>query len=57
MPIYDFKCIVCGITTETIQGVNTTHPICQCGGYTYKLIPTGTHFNLKGEDWVDGGFH
>lgn len=57
MPIYEYRCTKCGDIKEVIQKVCTPAPFCNCGGKVIKIIPTCTHFNLKGEDWAAGGFH
>jgi putative FmdB family regulatory protein len=52
MPIYEYKCLDCGIEFEAIQKFND-RPLkecSQCGGRLHKLISQSS-FILKGNGW------
>ncbi len=52
MPIYEYKCMVCGHRFERLQSI-TDEPVrvCpKCGGSVKKLI-SNTSFILKGTGW------
>jgi len=54
MPIYEYKCTVCGKIIERMQKVNEEPPItCPfCGSsHTLKKLVSQTSFELKGSGW------
>jgi len=72
MPIFQFKCPVCGYKTEELMKHEDPNPNClRCEsrvttvahGYAAfkkimmeKLFPTGTSFELKGDGWYKDGY-
>jgi len=66
MPIYEYKCRVCGFRFELMQKFNESVPLCnnivisgsverRCSGKCEKLISKGT-FSLKGGGWYKDGY-
>ncbi|MBF0558931.1 MAG: zinc ribbon domain-containing protein [Nitrospirae bacterium] len=52
MPIYEYECIKCGLTTEAMQKFSDA-PLttcAECGGQLKKLI-SNSSFVLKGTGW------
>jgi putative FmdB family regulatory protein len=52
MPIYEYECLSCGLTTEAMQKFSD-EPLAactECGGRLKKLI-SNTSFVLKGTGW------
>lgn len=53
MPVYCFKCSVCGHEFDTILSIKdrmVDQPCLTCGGKTEKMI-TKVNFNLVGDNW------
>ena len=56
MPIYQWECISCGHSFESMQKMGAHNPECLiCRGETRKL-PSGGNFHLKGEGWGADGY-
>lgn len=66
MPIYEYKCEICGFSFEIVQKVDETAPNCNnvvvsgsvertCSGKCKKLISKGS-FLLKGGGWYKDGY-
>tara|TARA_Y100000310_G_scaffold300595_1_gene336402 strand:+ start:233 stop:475 length:243 start_codon:yes stop_codon:yes gene_type:complete len=66
MPIYEYKCRLCGLSFEIMQKVDEEAPKCdnivisgslerRCGGVCKKLISKGS-FSLKGGGWHKDGY-
>tara|TARA_Y100000310_G_C19992110_1_gene494597 strand:+ start:62 stop:283 length:222 start_codon:yes stop_codon:yes gene_type:complete len=66
MPIYEYKCRLCGFSFEIMQKVDERSPHCdnivisgslerRCGGTCKKLISKGS-FSLKGGGWYKDGY-
>ncbi len=66
MPIYEYKCRLCGFSFEIMQKVDDRAPKCnnvvvsgsleqRCGGKCKKLISRGS-FSLKGGGWYRDGY-
>ena len=66
MPIYEYKCNICGFSFEIMQKVNEEPPRCdnivvsgslerRCGGKCKKLVSKGS-FALKGGGWYKDGY-
>ena len=66
MPIYEYKCQICGFSFEIIQKVDEKPPKCDnvvvsgslekiCNGKCEKLISKGS-FSLKGGGWYKDGY-
>ncbi len=68
MPIYEYKCEVCGHQFDRMMKMSEPNPPCphcpeptngaepkECGGETTKLISGGT-FHLKGGGWAADGY-
>lgn len=50
MPTYDYKCLDCGITFETVQNISASplDACLQCGGKVRRLIGGGAGIIFKG---------
>ena len=66
MPIYEYKCQVCGYSFEMVQKISAPTPECEntvvsgsverlCGGRCKKLISKSS-FSLKGGGWFKDGY-
>jgi len=57
MPIYEYRCMSCHQTVETIQKLNDP-PLTKCEACKGKLekIVSRTAFHLKGGGWFDQGY-
>lgn len=60
MPLFDFKCEVCGAVKELIRGMGSAgEGICEvcdeCGSLMHKAISSG-NFILKGKGWAKDGY-
>ena len=66
MPIYEYKCQICGFSFEIMQKVDERPPKCDnivvsgslerlCGGQCKKLISKSS-FALKGGGWYKDGY-
>jgi len=66
MPIYEYKCRLCGFSFEIMQKVDEMAPKCdnivisgslerRCGGQCRKLISKSS-FSLKGGGWYKDGY-
>tara|TARA_R110002110_G_scaffold79776_1_gene208208 strand:+ start:145 stop:384 length:240 start_codon:yes stop_codon:yes gene_type:complete len=66
MPIYEYKCRLCGFSFEIMQKVDEKPPHCnnivvsgslerRCDGKCKKLISKGS-FSLKGRGWYQDGY-
>ena len=66
MPIYEYKCHICGFRFELMQKIDEKPPKCdnvvvsgslerRCGGKCNKLISKGS-FSLKGGGWYKDGY-
>ncbi|MCK5610604.1 zinc ribbon domain-containing protein [Candidatus Pacearchaeota archaeon] len=56
MPIYQWECISCGHSFESMQKMGAHNPECPiCRGETRKL-PTAGNFKLIGGGWADQGY-
>lgn len=52
MPVYEYECVACGLTTEAMQKFSDDPlAVCpECGGRLKKLI-SNSSFVLKGTGW------
>jgi len=66
MPIYEYKCQLCGFSFEVVQKVDDIAPNCKnmlvsgsleklCDGKCDKLISKSS-FSLKGGGWYKDGY-
>ena len=66
MPIYEYKCQLCGLFFEIVQKVEEKPPTCDnvvvsgsleriCGGKCKKLVSKNS-FALKGGGWYKDGY-
>ena len=66
MPIYEYKCQLCGFSFEIMQKIDEKPPKCdnivisgslerRCDGVCKKLISKGS-FSLKGGGWYKDGY-
>ena len=66
MPIYEYRCQLCGFSFEIMQKIDEKSPKCdnivisgslerRCGGTCKKLISKGS-FSLKGGGWYKDGY-
>ena len=62
MPIYEYKCEMCGYVTEVLASRDDAPPLCastgsveRCEGDTKKIISLNT-FHLKGTGWYKDGY-
>ena len=66
MPIYEYRCRICGFSFEIRQKVDEKPPKCdnivvsgsleqRCGGMCKKLISKSS-FSLKGGGWYKDGY-
>jgi len=66
MPIYEYKCNMCGFSFEMVQKIDERVPDCNnivvsgsvertCGGKCKKLVSKGS-FALKGGGWYQDGY-
>ena len=61
MPIYEYRCDVCGVTHEHICKHSERPEFIVCktntcsAGYAYH-VPSGTSFHLKGNCWARDGY-
>ena len=57
MPIYEYKCSLCGFDKEYIQKMDET-PLTkcpECGNETFKKQVSSGSFTLKGNGWYKRG--
>lgn len=52
MPLYDYKCLKCGRTTEKIEKVSGPHlkKCPHCGGKV-EMLPSAPSIQFKGSGW------
>tara|TARA_Y100000034_G_C6766417_1_gene341671 strand:- start:591 stop:824 length:234 start_codon:yes stop_codon:yes gene_type:complete len=66
MPIYEYKCNICGFSFDIVQKIDERAPDCNnivvsgsvertCGGKCKKLVSKGS-FVLKGGGWYQDGY-
>jgi putative FmdB family regulatory protein len=58
MPIYEYRCGICGFEKEYLQKVNET-PVAACpacGSDTYTKLISAAGFQLKGSGWYATDF-
>jgi len=59
IPIYEFKCKVCGCVKENLIPMSHSYinkmKCSDCGGDAIK-IPSVSSFELKGGGWYDSGY-
>ena len=64
MPIYEYKCLECGLIEEYIQSLDDPAPRCPKGckktaypaGVKMKRLISRTSFVLKGGGWYKDGY-
>jgi len=58
MPIYEYRCSVCGFQKEFLQRLSDApHTECpQCGKRSLKKLVTAAGFHLKGTGWYATDF-
>ena len=44
MPIYEWKCLNCGVIKEVLSP--ETPSICKCGGKSWKKLPVAPNFKV-----------
>jgi putative FmdB family regulatory protein len=58
MPIYEYRCSVCGFQKEYLQRLSDPrHTVCpKCGKRTLEKMVTAAGFHLKGTGWYATDF-
>ncbi|MEA4858270.1 zinc ribbon domain-containing protein [Solidesulfovibrio sp.] len=51
MPLYDFRCRVCGRTFEAMAKMDAGHSVCACGGTAERLLSVGRGYRADA-DWL-----
>ena len=54
MPIYEYRCVICGEELEVLMYKNTEEPRC-CSWPMVRKMSLGS-FRLKGEGWEKDGY-
>lgn len=55
MPVYNYKCKVCGKEHESFEKMDTKKIKCTCGNDADK-VPSLSNFHLKGGGWYKDGY-
>lgn len=58
MPLYEYKCVECGVHVQIFRLVEERDvcPTCrECNGKTKRTLRTGG-FSLKGKGWYKDGY-
>ena len=55
MPLVEFNCTTCDITTEKLVKDTTELQVCTCGSVMTKQIGKA-NFELKGKGWYKDGY-
>lgn len=59
MPLYEFKCPICGDTTEKMQKHSDKAPLCEkpeCAEQVMSRCISPSNFSLKGGGWAKDGY-
>ncbi len=53
MPLYDYRCHTCQLTTEMLRSRSDAPPTCDgCGLLLERLMVQKSSFQLKGDGWA-----